>query len=268
MQIEHAIQDHLLRSRVRMLIVGAGGTGSAFLLNLPYLHQALTAWGHPRGLEVTVMDGDTVSETNCVRQPFSVSDIGHNKATVLVSRLNLFWGLNWSAVPGYFTRKCLLTRSGGHDSFDIVVGCVDSRAARREISAALTSSTSSTSYYLDLGNNNSSGQFVLGQPLNSRNRRHKDRLRTVSELFPEMLDEEEDPLPSCSAAAAINAQEPFVNQTLAVTALSMLTRLFRYGRIPCQGAFWNATTVRMVPLVIDADQRRRLARATARRRAV
>jgi PRTRC genetic system ThiF family protein len=267
MQIDHAIQDHLLHNRVRMLIVGAGGTGSAFLLNLPYLHQALTAWGHPRGLEVTVMDGDTVSENNCVRQPFAVSDIGHNKATVLVSRLNLFWGLNWSAVPRHFTRKCLLTRSAGYDSFDIVVGCVDSRAARREITAAVTSSTSSTSYYLDLGNNSSSGQFVLGQPLNSRNRRRKDRLRIVSELFPEMLDEEEDPLPSCSATAAINAQEPFVNQTLAVSALSMLTRLFRYGRIPYQGAFWSAETGRMVSLVIDPDQRRRLSRATERRKA-
>jgi hypothetical protein len=75
-----------------------------------------------------------------------------------------------------------------------------------------------------------------------------------------MLDEEEDPLPSCSATAAINAQEPFVNQTLAVSALSMLTRLFRYGRIPYQGAFWNAETGRMVSLVIDPDQRRRLLR--------
>jgi len=157
MQIEHSIQEHLLRDRVRMLIVGAGGTGSAFLLNLPYLHQALTAWGHPRGLEVTVMDGDTVSEVNCVRQPFSVSDIGHNKATILVNRLNLFWGLQWSAVPGYFTRACL--RNNGHfECFDIVVGCVDSRAARREIAAAVTAHTSCVSYYLDLGNNSSSGQ--------------------------------------------------------------------------------------------------------------
>jgi len=66
MQIEHSIHQQLLRQRIRMLIVGAGGTGSAFLLNLPYLHQALTAWGHPNGLSVTVMDGDAVSETNCV----------------------------------------------------------------------------------------------------------------------------------------------------------------------------------------------------------
>jgi hypothetical protein len=92
-------------------------------------------------------------------------------------------------------------------------------------------------------------------------------LRIVSELFPEMLDEEEDPLPSCSAAAAINAQEPFVNQTLAVSALSMLTRLFRYGRIHYQGGFWNAESGRTVPLVIDPDNRRRLSRATSRRKA-
>jgi PRTRC genetic system protein B len=29
------------------------------------------AWGHPGGLQVTVMDHDTVSAVNCVRQPFS-----------------------------------------------------------------------------------------------------------------------------------------------------------------------------------------------------
>jgi len=28
---------------------------------------------------------------NCVRQPFSISDIGQNKATVLINRINLFW---------------------------------------------------------------------------------------------------------------------------------------------------------------------------------
>jgi len=42
-------------------------------------------------LEVVMMDGDQVSETNCVRQPFSTSDIGQNKATVLINRINLFW---------------------------------------------------------------------------------------------------------------------------------------------------------------------------------
>ena len=63
-------------------MIGAGGTGSAIVMGLPYLDQAMRVWGHRYGLEVAMMDADTVSETNCVRQPFSASDIGQNKATV------------------------------------------------------------------------------------------------------------------------------------------------------------------------------------------
>ena len=93
MRIEHLLPSGLLSRRpVRILVVGAGGTGSAIVMGLPYLHQAMRAWGHAYGLEVTLMDGDMVSETNCVRQPFSWSDVGQNKATVLINRINLFWG--------------------------------------------------------------------------------------------------------------------------------------------------------------------------------
>ncbi|MEA2257465.1 MAG: hypothetical protein QOJ51_290 [Acidobacteriaceae bacterium] len=77
MRIEHALSEKFLKRRaVRVLIIGAGGTGSAILMGLPYLHQAMLVWGHPCGLAVTVMDPDTVSPTNCVRQPFSTSDMG------------------------------------------------------------------------------------------------------------------------------------------------------------------------------------------------
>jgi hypothetical protein len=87
-------------------------------------------------------------------------------------------------------------------------------------------------YWLDLGNNASSGQFVLGQPLNGRSRRKTARLRTVSELYPEIADASvgEDPLPGCSAVEALERQEPSVNQTLAASALAMVARLFRYGK--------------------------------------
>ena len=103
MRIEHTLPPDLLGQRaVRVLVVGAGGTGSAIVMGLPYLDQAMRVWGHRYGLEVVMMDADTVSETNCVRQPFSVSDIGQNKATVLINRINLFWGTNWSAIPSHF----------------------------------------------------------------------------------------------------------------------------------------------------------------------
>src|ERR1700676_1509839 len=180
MRIEHMLPGHLVaRKPVRVLVVGAVGSGSAIAMGLPYLHQAMQVWGHPYGLEVTLMDGDTVSDTNCVRQPFSISDIGQNKAAVLINRINLFWGTNWSAISNYFHAP----------SFDrnqdkcpgLVFGCVDTRAARKAIEDSFSRALSRTCYWLDLGNNSSSGQFVLGQPLNARNRRKADRLRTVSE---------------------------------------------------------------------------------------
>ena len=61
----HKIHGELLRRPVRVLIVGCGGTGSAIAAGLPYLHQAMLACGHPGGLHVTLMDGDTISPIVC-----------------------------------------------------------------------------------------------------------------------------------------------------------------------------------------------------------
>ena len=96
MRIEHILSLRAdARRPIRVLVVGAGGTGSAITMGLPYLDQALRVWGRFAGLDVVLMDADTVSETNCIRQPFSISDIGLSKATVLVNRINLFWGTSW-----------------------------------------------------------------------------------------------------------------------------------------------------------------------------
>jgi PRTRC genetic system ThiF family protein len=252
MRIEHILPRDLIGQRaLRVLVVGAGGTGSAIVMGLPYLDQAIRVWGRSGGLEVIMMDADTVSETNCVRQPFSTSDIGQNKATVLINRINLFWGMRWRAEPTNFNERTL--DRVNDTSLDILIACVDTRAARNTIERALTKTRNRTAYWLDLGNNAASGQFVLGQPLNARNRRKADRLRTVSELYPEIIDAAggEDPLPSCSAVEALDRQEPFINQTLASSALAMLARLFRYGKLTHHGGFFNAQSGLMSPLPVD-----------------
>src|SRR5579859_4076953 len=252
MRIEHTLPSDLLRHRaVRVLIIGAGGTGSAIVMGLPYLDQAMRVWGHRDGLEVVLMDADTVTETNCVRQPFSASDIGQNKATVLINRINIFWGTKWTAIPNRFHARSFENDRGNVP--DVLIGCVDTREARKAIEESFIHGLSGTSYWLDLGNNAASGQYVLGQPLNDRNRRKAERLRSVSELYPEIADAAagEDPLPSCSAVEALDRQEPFINQTLALNALAMLGQLFRYGKLIYHGAFFNARTGQTSALPVD-----------------
>jgi PRTRC genetic system ThiF family protein len=189
------------------------------------------------------VDGDRISRTNCVRQPFSESEIGLYKATVLATRINLFWGLGWRGVPEFVDE-------GWREETDILIGCVDSRKSRRQITS--TSAFWNCHYWLDLGNNAECGQFVLGQPENAKNKMPR-RLPTVSELYPEIINpklDKKDKLPACSAVEALDRQEPFINQTLAYQALAMLARLFRYGRLSQQGGFINLATGRMASLPI------------------
>ncbi len=260
----HHIHPELLKHKVRVLVVGCGGNGSAIAAGLPYLHQALLAYGHPEGLHVTLLDADVISPTNCVRQPFSRSEIGLYKSVVLANRLNLFWDLNWQGIPQRLNDTRRL------DGVDIVIGCVDTRAARATI-AKCAEDWSEVDYWLDLGNNADSGQFVLGEPLNRRNRRHRLRLRTVSELFPEVVQGEldGDGLPSCSAAEALDRQEPFVNPTLSNHALALLARLFRYGTISYHGAFVNlSSTAGARALPIDPKHWQRLRHRAKRKQVV
>src|ERR1035437_5830362 len=214
----HRIHPELLQRQVRVLVVGCGGTGSAVVAGLPYLHQSLVAHGHPGGLHVTVVDGDTISPTNYIRQPFARSEIGLNKAIVLVNRLNLFWGVKWEAVPAHLHPGTFISRSYSGDDLraHIVLGCVHTRAARATIRDAV-GNRSTVSYWLDFGNNADSGQFILSEPLNERNRRSRLRLRSVAELFSEIADPnlDNDGEPSCSAVESLERQEPFINSTLA-----------------------------------------------------
>jgi PRTRC genetic system ThiF family protein len=137
----------------------------------------------------------------------------------------MFWGLNWQGMHSTVQQL----KKG--PEVDFVIGCVDTRRARRAINYWVLKSR--VLYWLDLGNNASSGQFVLSQPNNSTNRKKKHRLATVAELYPEILklDKKNDDLPSCSAAEALTRQEPFVNQNLAYQALGLLTQLLRHGSV-------------------------------------
>lgn len=238
----HTPDSQLFERPINILVVGCGGNGSAIVRGLPYLHQALLAFGHPGGLNVVLIDPETVSETNCVRQPFCRTEIGLSKAIVLAHRANMFWGFHWQGM------QARIETLKSSSQIDILIGCVDTRKARRAINRwALRSRVL---YWLDLGNNSSSGQFILGQPNNSANRKKKHRLPTVAELYPEIVATKgtEDDQPSCSAAEALTRQEPFVNQNLAYQSLALIAQLLRRGSLAYRGGFCNLTTDQLVPL--------------------
>lgn len=240
--MEHFIKPHLLTGFVSVTVVGAGGTGSQVITGLAQLDRAMRSLGHPGGLQVTVVDDDTVSEANVGRQMFWPSDIGLAKADVLVHRINMAMGLDWEARVKRVEAQDLQ----GH----LVIGCVDNRAARKTIVEQSRPGT----YWLDLGNRAEDGQCILGEIPARCAPDRADRLPTVAEFYPEVVDpslDGKDDTPSCSLADALEKQGLFVNRGIALYGLNLLWRLFRHGRIDHHGVFMNLATGRTAPLPVD-----------------
>lgn len=235
----HRINPKLLSRTVKVVVVGAGGTGSHVLVGLAQLHHAMLALGHPGGLEVAVLDADTVSASNVGRQMFFPSDVGRNKASVLIQRINMAMGLNWEAEESRFDDETNL-----HDT-DLIVGCVDNRATRKAIAHKYPWRPI---YWLDMGNTQHGGQIVLGQIGQQKELPH------IGDLFPETLDASLDALddtPSCSMVESLEKQSLFINRAMALYGLNLLAELFRFGQIDYHGVFVNLKSARTTPIKVD-----------------
>lgn len=233
---------------IHVHLVGCGGNGSQMLTGLARLHTALRALGQA-GLQVCAYDPEAVSPANVARQLFSPADVGRNKAAVLVTRLNAFFGMDWVGVPSEFKPD--------HGRVHLLISCVDTRATRAEIHYAITSKgfmrSRTPAYWMDLGNRERDGQFVLGCPASGiKWANDKTRLPTVAELLPEIIRRgREDNAPSCSLAEALERQHLFVNQAVVTPALQILWQLLRFGKITWHGAFVNLATGHVRPLPVD-----------------
>ncbi|MHB1642502.1 MAG: PRTRC system ThiF family protein [Acidithiobacillus sp.] len=240
--------DKTYRHSLHIALVGAGGTGSQVLTGLARMAVALHSL-QLENLHVTVYDPDTVSAANVGRQLFSPADVGLPKATVLVNRINAYFGFSWTAVPSVFPID-VKNRVHPH----MVVSCVDTRSARKKLYDAIQNQSG---YWLDLGNGNHSGQAILGNSdYASRSpsaRRKYTLLPTVADLFPEILDDQlpEVDAPSCSLAEALHKQDLMVNQVVATHALELLWQLLRHGEIEHHGFFFNAKSFSMQPIPVN-----------------
>ncbi len=238
---------------ITVIIVGCGGTGSQMLSGLARIHHSLQAMDHP-GLFITAYDGDEVSEINIGRQLFSPSDIGLNKADVLITRINRFFGTGWLSAPRAFNS---IDRE---DRANIYISCVDSVLSRKIIHKALKGMRGghdqSTGYYwMDLGNSHRTGQIVLGTIETVK--QPESKLTTVSDLgnvfdlLPELHKmKDKDQSPSCSIAQALGRQDLFINSTLAQLGCALLWKLLTEVRITNRGAYLNLETMNVNPIKI------------------
>lgn len=246
----HYLPDALFERAVSIHIIGCGGTGSHLVPRLPLLHKSMLALGHPAGLEVTVWDGDNVSESNTVRQNFFPPDIGQNKASIMVNRVNSAYGLKWKDKPRRFSANDTDCHNLIYSDMDILIGCVDTKSARREIDTFVRSRGRNL-YYIDSGNTANSGQVIVGQ-----HGGHSDdplRLPLVSELYPEILEGEDNDEPSCSARESIARQGVATNPMCAAWIMTWLSEAFRLGYAEWSGLFFSLTTGRSSSIPIDPD---------------
>jgi len=236
--------SHLLDRTINVTLVGAGGNGSNAYDALVQLHHGLLAVGHPKGLSVTVYDMDRVDMPNVGRQRFTYCDIGNNKATTLVNRYNIAYGLDWISKPKKFTAKSL-----EHRMPEILITCVDTASTRSEIGQFINQyDEESEDLWLDFGNGKSKANAILGHMMNNQN-----RLPNVYDLYPELGSMDDDNEPSCSLAEAIQSQDLFINRFIVDSGINILWQLLRYGEIDHHGVFLNQAKSEVKPLKINPD---------------
>lgn len=202
-----------------VILAGCGGTGS-----FAALHLARIAYEARRAgvkLNMIFIDPDTVEAKNIGRQNFCEAEIGLPKAHALASRYSLAFGLGIQALQvGIGESKAIQDwRKNQWNSLCLVIGCVDSPAARQEIAAAVKGM--SRVWWIDAGNDEHSGQVLVG----NGTRLEIDPALGCLELPWPSLQEPgivtSSPAPaasdglSCAELLALNVQSLMINQAMA-----------------------------------------------------
>jgi sulfur-carrier protein adenylyltransferase/sulfurtransferase len=262
--MKHRIRRGPDDKRFAILLIGAGGTGAEVLRGLAKAALAAREL-HQLQVEVQVMDGDTVSLANLVRQPFTRGDIGRNKAECLVNRYNLWFGLSFEAIPAMLTETGGLPGASSYSRPDLVITCVDNARTRALVHRILRRTPSR--YWLDCGNLERMGQVILGEPRQEHDRERYGRLPVVTELFPELLDPDrvEPDMPSCSLAEALERQDLLVNEAIALPAKNLLWKLLTEHELDWHGAFVDLESGRTTTLAVDPGAWKRFGHRGARR---
>ena len=239
----------------RIVIVGLGGNGSHVARHIGRMlfHRKQTKLSVP---QLVLVDGDKVEGKNVGRQMFAPADIGHNKAEVIMRRLNASLGLNTVAYPTNVNSHHL---SGAQ----IVIGCVDSHHGRSVIQNTLGPSYGShlvnNAVWIDAGNHHDVGQVVLGngksKDVNWRKGIGENDdyityrcLPYPGVVFPALLEKEEVTPISCAEAMALGDQHLMINDWMALVVANYVHQLLYREPITSFMTWVSVGFVRPVPI--------------------
>ena len=231
---------------VKIVMIGAGGTGGHIA---PHLYRLLYALERP--VKFIVCDGDIVEEKNLVRQNFTETDLGLNKARVVAERYSSVFGLETSYVPDFIesaekleelTKPDVLRVSeySGKTVTELVIliGAVDNNRSRQLCHEVFLKAENLV--YIDSGNGEYTGQVVCGI---RRNR--KTYYKPVGALYPD-LAQPDDLFPSevSCADASVSAPQTIVANLMAATAVvTIIYNILVVGSSTVQQATFSTKTV-------------------------
>ena len=199
----------------KIYVYGCGGTGSHVLNGLARINHALQV-RQISTIHVTAYDFDSVTHANVGRQAFFPVDVGHNKAKVLIERINMHYRFNW---------KAMTCKAGSSSSCDLAISCVDTKSARKSIYNARHAKGT---YLIDCGNSRSSGQVLIGQ--------HLGDLPNPYESNKELLEGDE-PVDEPGCTDQDLKQDLFINSVIADYALHYVWSMLRWQKINNRGVF-------------------------------
>ena len=215
--------------KIKVVLIGCGGTGSRLLVELSALSQNLVEMGH-LGFQIHVFDNDKVEQHNIGRQCFYQSDVDQYKSNVLASRINRSYGDDIRSYPRKYSERF-------HDTIepDVIISAVDNVKTRKQISKF---SFKENFIWLDTGNDKDSGQVILSM--------YKDNKKITPncvDLFPNMVDEPE--VPSCSTREALFKQSFMINKFIGSFAIQILSSIFIDYQIPYSQLYFNMNPLKI-----------------------